>query len=382
MLYVLTIAAFALMATPRAEVQEAAKKGPDKQPRPQVEVVFCLDTTGSMGGLINAAKQKIWTIANQISAGTPTPQVKIGLVAFRDRGDEYITKVYDLNDDLDAIHGHLMSFQAKGGGDTPESVNQALHESVTKISWSKDKKTLRMIFLVGDAPPHMDYPDDVKYPDTCKLAIKNDIIINTVQCGNDSVTRKYWLDICKSAEGSYVQIDAQGGPIVAIPTPFDEELAKINVEINKSQVVFGNAMMQGKSKKSLEITSALPVPAQAERAAFNARNDSATAYDLIQNLKAGKVKLEDLKKEELPKELQGKTLAEQKAILVKIEERRQELSTKAIALDKKRNDFIRDKMAADQKNRARDGFDNQVLQILQRQAGRANIQYGVDEKKK
>src|ERR1700704_96401 len=82
--------------------------------RPEVEVVFCLDTTGSMGGLISAAKQKIWAISNQIARGQPTPRVKLGLVAFRDRGDVYITKVFDLTEDLDAIHGHLMGFQAQG----------------------------------------------------------------------------------------------------------------------------------------------------------------------------------------------------------------------------------------------------------------------------
>src|SRR5262245_4872243 len=69
--------------------------------RPEVEVVFCLDTTGSMSGLIDAAKQKIWAISNQIASGNPTPRVKIGLVAYRDRGDAYVTKITDLTDDLD-----------------------------------------------------------------------------------------------------------------------------------------------------------------------------------------------------------------------------------------------------------------------------------------
>src|SRR5437588_7435076 len=115
-----------------SSADEPAKKPAE---RPEVEVVFCLDTTGSMGGLISAAKQKIWAISNQIARGQPTPRVKLGLVAFRDRGDAYVTKVFDLTDDLDAIHGHLMSFQAQGGGDFPESVNQALNESVTKITW-------------------------------------------------------------------------------------------------------------------------------------------------------------------------------------------------------------------------------------------------------
>src|SRR5437016_11935950 len=109
-----------------------ARAADEKQPEvpkptaPKVEVVFCLDTTGSMGGLIEGAKQKIWSICNQIANGKPTPELKVGLVAFRDRGDAYITKVFDLSDDLDAIHGHLKEFKAQGGGDIPESVNQAL----------------------------------------------------------------------------------------------------------------------------------------------------------------------------------------------------------------------------------------------------------------
>src|SRR3954463_14005835 len=195
--------------------------------KPQVEVVFCLDTTGSMGGLIEGAKQKIWAISNQIANGKPTPLLKVGLVAYRDKGDAYVTKVFDLSDDLDAVHATLKGFRAEGGGDAPESVNQALADAVDKIKWGTDKSTLRLIFLVGDAPPHMDYPDDVKYPETCKLAVRNDIIINTVQCGNHPETKKYWVDICRLAEGSYVQIDAAGGPVVVIETPFDKELAKI-----------------------------------------------------------------------------------------------------------------------------------------------------------
>lgn len=361
----------------RAQADEPATKS-----RPEVEVVFCLDTTGSMGGLINAAKQKIWAISNQIASGKPTPRVKIGLVAFRDRGDSYVTKVVDLTDDLDAIHTHLMGFQAQGGGDFPESVNQALHESVTKIAWSKNKKTLKMIFLVGDAPPHMDYADDVKYMDTCKLAVTNDIIINTVQCGDHAETKKYWLDICRLAEGSYVQIDAKGGPIVAVATPYDAELAKINTEISKTTLVFGTRALQAAGEAKKASNAALAPAAAADRAAFYARSGGGTSYDLLNNVRRGVVKLEDLKKEELPPEMQKLSLEQQKTFLMNLEEQRKELSAKALDLDKKRNEFITRKQAADTKNRARDSFDSQVLQILQRQATRnGNVQYVIEEKK-
>ena len=201
------VALGSLMAVSSPAGAEDAKK----KSKPQVEVVFCLDTTGSMGGLIDGAKQKIWSISNQIASGKPTPQLKVGLVAYRDKGDAYVTKVFDLTDDLDAVHANLKTFQAQGGGDGPESVNQALDDAVNKIKWSTDNKTLRIIFLVGDAPPHMDYADDVKYPVTCKKACEKGIIINTIQCGGDAECTRIWKDICVKAEGSYAQIAQTGG---------------------------------------------------------------------------------------------------------------------------------------------------------------------------
>jgi Mg-chelatase subunit ChlD len=305
--------------------QEAVKK----PGRPEVEVVFCLDTTGSMGGLIDAAKKKIWAISNQIAGGTPTPRLKVGLVAYRDRGDAYVTKVTDLTDDLDDIHSQLMSFQALGGGDTPESVNQALHEAVTKISWSKDKKTLKIIFLVGDAPPHMDYPDDVKYPDTCKMAVKNDIIINTVQCGGDAATAEVWQKICRLAEGSYVQIDARGGPVVVVKTPFDADLAKINAELSTSTLCFGDDKAQRKGEGQKAANLALPTAVQADRAAFYANSMRCPSYDLLECIKNKTVKLEDLKKEQLPPELRKLSPKEQRAYLDKLDKRRTELNRQA-----------------------------------------------------
>jgi len=353
-----------------------------KTARPEVEVVFCLDTTGSMSGLIDAAKKKIWAISNQIVSGTPTPKVKVGLLAYRDRGDEYITKIVPLTDDLDAIHTQLMSFRAAGGGDFPESVNQALHESVTKFNWSKNPKTLKIIFLVGDAPPHMDYPDDVKYPETCKLAVKNNIIINTVQCGNHAQTKDFWMKICRLAEGSYVQIDAKGGPVVVVATPFDADLAKINVELSKTTLVWGDEGRQMAGEAQKKANEKLAPSVQADRAAFYANAGKGASYCLLESIKNGSVKLEDIKKEHLPPELQKLTLKEQRDYLDKLDKQRTALNEKARDLDKKRNAFVAKKQAEDAKSRARDGFDNQVLQILQRQAGRANIQYGAEEKKR
>jgi hypothetical protein len=367
---VLLVVLVALAASPAfAEDRPAEAK---KAPKPRVEVVFCLDTTGSMGGLIEGAKQKIWAICNQIAGGKPTPDLKVGLVAYRDRGDEYVTKVFDLTDDLDAVHGNLKGFVATGGGDTPESVNQALDDAVNKVKWSTDRKVLRIIFLVGDAPPHMDYPDDVKYPATCRKACEKDIIINTIQCGNDGECTRIWKDVCAKAEGSFAQIAQEGG-VVVIPTPFDRRLGEINTELARSTVAYGRPEMRAAGGAKAAEAAALPAPAAAERAGASAKFGRVATYDLLDAVKNKKVKLDEVKKEDLPEEMQKMSPKERQEFLDKLDQKRQALSKEALDLDKKRSDFIQEKLKETKKGK--DGFDEQVLQTLRKQAKKVDLAY-------
>jgi von Willebrand factor type A domain len=365
---VLTLAGLAFAALPAlsAPVPAPVKK-------PQVEVVFCLDTTGSMGGLLDGAKAKIWAICNQIAGGKPTPDLKVGLVAFKDRGDEYVTKVFDLTTDLDSIHGELKKFTAAGGGDEPESVNQGLFDAVNKIKWSTDKKTLRIIFLVGDAPPHMDYKDDVKYPETCKKAAEAGIIINTIQCGNSAECTKYWKDIAVKAEGSFAAIPQSGG-VVAIATPFDAKLAELNTELTKSAVVYGGRRVRAEALRKADAAAALPAPAAAERAGFAGKSGKVLDRDLVEDIKEKKVELKDVKPEDLPDELKElKTDGERKEYLEKVEKKRAEINKQVLELDKKRAEFIAKEKA--KKGTDKDSFDGQVLDMLRKQAKKAEIDY-------
>ena len=54
-----------------------------------------------MSGMIDAAKQKIWSIVNDVLKSPSHPHVRVGLVAYRDHGDVYVTKVLPLTSDLD-----------------------------------------------------------------------------------------------------------------------------------------------------------------------------------------------------------------------------------------------------------------------------------------
>ena len=356
--------------------------------KPKVEVVFCLDTTGSMGGLIDGAKAKIWAICNQIAGGKPTPDLKVGLVAYRDKGDDYITKVVDLTDDLDKIHGQLKTFQATGGGDTPEHVNKALYDAVHGIKWSDDKKTLKIIFLVGDAPPHMDYTDDVKYPITCKKAVEKNIINNTIQCGSDADCTKAWKDIALKSEGSFAAIPQDGG-VVAIATPFDARLAKINSELADTTLAYGSARVRQSAAMSKDAAKRLDPAAAADRAGFAGKTGggsaapkaaapggpaSARGGDLVEAFRDKKVDLATVKEEDLPDEVRKlKTPKERKEYLEKVETNRVKLQKEALDLDKKRGTHIAEEMK--KKGKGKDSFDSSVLEMLRKQAKKYDIKY-------
>jgi Mg-chelatase subunit ChlD len=123
--------------------------------RPRLDLVFMVDATGSMGDEIAKLKSSMRAMSQQISQLPGQPDICYGLVAYRDRGDAFITRTHDFTDDLGAFQAMLARVQAGGGGDTPEALNEALHEVVHKLDWRAD--AARMVVMVADAPPHLDY---------------------------------------------------------------------------------------------------------------------------------------------------------------------------------------------------------------------------------
>ena len=123
--------------------------------RPRLDLVFLVDATGSMGDEIHKLKTSMRAIAQQIAQLPGQPDTCFGLVAYRDRGDAFLTRTHDFTDDLGAFQNVLARVQAGGGGDTPEALNEALHEVVHGLSWRSE--AARLVVLVADAPPHLDY---------------------------------------------------------------------------------------------------------------------------------------------------------------------------------------------------------------------------------
>jgi Mg-chelatase subunit ChlD len=358
--------------------RDAAVQAPAGKSR--VEVVFVLDTTGSMGGLIAAAKEKIWSIASTLAQAEQAPEIAMGLVAYRDRGDAYVTRIVDLSTDLDSMYATLMDFAADGGGDGPESVNEALHDAVHGMSWTRRQDTYRVLFLVGDAPPHMDYQDDAKYPQIVAAAREKGIVVNTIQCGAMPETAAHWQRIAALGQGRYFTVEQSGGA-VAVATPFDGEIATLAAELDGTRLYYGSAeeraAMVPKAAAAARVHAEASVAAQARRGAFNATASGAANFlgerELVSDVAGGRVDLASLPTEELPPPLAAAPREERAALVRDMARRRAQLTERIAELARERDDYIAAKVAAE--GGAEASLDRQIYDAVREQGAAAGLRY-------
>lgn len=353
----------------------AVPQDPPKPP-PKVEVVFVLDTTGSMSGLIDAAKRKIWSIANEMLKATPKPELKVGLVAYRDRGDEYVTKVVPLTLDLDRIHEELANLRAGGGGDGPEDVRSALRDAIGKIQWTPGRGAFKAVFLVGDAPPHLDYADVPTIEELCVSAVKADLLINAVRCGGDPETERVWRSIASRSEGTFVSI-AQDGAAASRATPFDAELGALSDRLGGTVVAYG-AVDKRRALEAAEARNAAPAPSapaaatKADRASAKVNALCHSEDDLVDAVRDGRAKLEELKDEQLPESFRALDPAARKARLEELSKERAEIRAKIAELAKKRDAWLAEES---RKAGPKDGFDGAVNAALRAQGAKHGLSF-------
>lgn len=172
-----------------------------------LDAVFVLDTTGSMSAEIREVQERVWELAGSLSKARAGERIRFGIVAYRDRGDDYVTRISPLTEDVETSHRFLSSLTAGGGGDGPESVVAALAAALEKQSWDPSPETDRQIFLVGDAPPHLDYSGEPTPEAIIERARGRRIVINTIGCRSlPSQGIAFFRRMAYATEGSYQHI--------------------------------------------------------------------------------------------------------------------------------------------------------------------------------
>jgi len=181
---------------------------------PIVDVMFVLDTTGSMGDEIARIQLTLLEVAARIQRLEPNATVRYGLTLYRDRGDSYVTQVKDFTTDTRAFLAELQQVDADGGGDIPEALNEGLHAAIHGARWTPAEvpNAVRVAILVADAPPHLDYEQDYDYAKEMKAASDKGIKIFPVAAsGLEDQGEFIFRQMAHHTMGRFVFITYGGG---------------------------------------------------------------------------------------------------------------------------------------------------------------------------
>jgi hypothetical protein len=263
-------------------------------------------------------------------------------------------------------------FCADGGGDTPESVNEALDAAVHDISWSRDGDVRRIIFLVGDAPPHMDYRNGRKYPRVIRDARQAGIIVNTIQAGQDPETTEFWKDMAELGAGQYFAIPQDGGQVQVMSSPYDERILELQGRIDRTALPYGSSAQQDELRAKLATKAAAPEAVQVDNSQFYAKRGAVREIvtgggDLVDDLRNNVKTLEEIGQAELPADLQGLTTDALKAKVAERRAEREKLEAEMAELSKKRDAYVTEELKREQPGSAQDSFDRRVSEALSAQ---------------
>ncbi|MBI9102845.1 MAG: VWA domain-containing protein [Spirochaetales bacterium] len=156
-----------------------------------LDIVFVMDTTGSMGEEIERLKNTIQIIHMNLTALSIPAEVRFGMVLYKDVDDAYRTRVIPLTSDLDIFQQALNTVSAMGGGDTPEDLEAALDVLIHSMEWNPE--AIQLAYIITDAPPHLDYNSDYTCSDAAIDARKQGLKIYGIGTGGLDLQGEYIL---------------------------------------------------------------------------------------------------------------------------------------------------------------------------------------------
>lgn len=353
-------------------------KEPSPPPRASVQIAILLDTSNSMDGLIAQAKTQLWTVVNEfVSAkkdGKP-PYIQVALYEYGKQSlsaeQGFVRQILPLTDDLDKVSEELFALKTNGG---EEYCGWVIREAATKLDWSPSSGVYKAIFIAGNEPFTQ---GKVDFRESCKTAAERGVVVNTIFCGaNAEGSQTGWKDGAMLADGRFMSIDSNQ-KIVEVPTPHDAPIAKLGVELNKTYVPYGRMGGEGLTRQSAQDANAVNASPNAivtrsisKMNAFYC-NDS---WDLVDAIKTGRCKLDDLKDDELPENLRKLDKAARKAKVEEAAKQRAEIQSQIAELNKKRGQFLASEFAK-QKGAKEDSLDKAIVKAIRDQATRHHITF-------
>jgi hypothetical protein len=310
----------------------------------KIQVALLLDTSNSMDGLIDQAKSRLWNIVNTLTTlkySGKTPDIEIALYEYGNDGlaqqSNYIRQVTPLTTDLDLISEKLFTLKTNGGN---EYCGAVIQDATKKLQWGKENSNMKLIYIAGNEAFNQ---GGINYKEAISDAMKNDIYVNTIFCGNSMEgINTFWKDGADYGKGKYFNIDSNLS-VQYVSTPYDDQISKCNVKINNTYIGYGAKGSSKKMNQEAQDKNAQGVSSAnyAERAVSKSKavykNES---WDLVDRVKEDPKAIAKIKKDELPAELQNKSEAEVEVIVTQKAKERETIQKEIGDLAKKRQQYI------------------------------------------
>lgn len=332
-----------------------------------IQLAILLDTSSSMDGLIDQAKSRLWNIVNTLTSlkyNGKEPDIEIALYEYGNSrlspSEGYILQVIPFTRDLDLVSEKLFGLRT-GGGD--EFCGQVIRVATKKLDWTSNAASMKLVYIAGNEPFTQ---GPVSYKEACSEAVNKQIFINSIHCGGwDEGVRGMWKDGADVGKGKHFNIDSNQ-KVRYVATPYDEPISHCNTKLNDTYIGYGSQGYSKKENQAMQDSNAGSI-SQAnatERAVSKSgkayKNDS---WDLVDKVNNDEKALEEMKQEDLPKELKGKSKEEIKKVVSEKAADREKLQKEIAELAKKRQSFI-DAELAKEGPTDQDDFGNAVKKSI------------------
>jgi von Willebrand factor type A domain-containing protein len=342
--------------------------------RRDVDLVIALDVSGSMEGLIASAKQRLWDITNELGRARPVPALRVAILSYGNPAyggqSGYVRVDLPFTADLDAVNATLFAFRTDGGD---EYVARAIQTSLDTLQWSAKQDALRIMFVAGNESAEQD--PRLTIEQATAAAARRGVVVNAIYCGgvNDS-DASGWQRVATSTNGVYASIDQQAAAVANVATPFDEQIASLNAELNATYVAFGAGGERGRANQVEQDgnAAAMSPATAASRTVSKAGALYRADWDLVDAVKSGK-ELAEIPAAELPAEMQALPPAEREAYVQEKAERRQDLQRQIGELAASRDEFIAEQS---RDSAGATGLDAAILEGLRDVAATKGFEFG------
>ena len=341
-----------------------------------INLAICLDTSGSMDGLIDAARAKLWEIVNDLALAEPTPDLRIALLTFGNNGHDqaqgWVKIQTDFTADLDLVSQRLFGMTTNGG---EEYVGRVVHRAVNELTWHDSADALKIMIVAGNESADQD--PSVPFRDACRAAISRDVMVNSIYCGSPAdELAAAWREVAMLADGKYATIDHNEESIV-ISTPFDADLTRLSADLNTTYLSYtpdGKAAQQNQwvqDANAAEVDDAVA----ASRAQAKCGMVYVCNWDLVTKLEQdGELDLESIDRAQLPEAYRELTDDELLAKLNALLAQRNEIRQSMQELSQQRDAFV----VAERARQATEGaanFDFVIRQAIRAQAQSRGFTY-------